>query len=60
MRAAPLISAKGVWKFYGDFAALRDINLDVAPGVTLALLGRNGAGKTTLLRMFAALSSPSR
>jgi ABC-type multidrug transport system ATPase subunit len=60
MRAAPLISAKGVWKFYGDFAALRDINLDVAPGTTLALLGRNGAGKTTLLRMFAALSSPSR
>ena len=60
MIGSPLISARGVWKFYGDFAALRDIDLDVAQGATLALLGRNGAGKTTLLRMMAALSSPSR
>jgi heme ABC exporter ATP-binding subunit CcmA len=55
-----MIAARGVWKFFGDFAALRDVSLEIAPGATLALLGRNGAGKTTLLRMLAALSSPSR
>jgi len=50
----------GVWKYYGDFPALRDVALSVAPGSTLALLGRNGAGKTTLLRILAGLSRPSR
>ncbi|MBI3666735.1 MAG: heme ABC exporter ATP-binding protein CcmA [Acidobacteria bacterium] len=60
MSKEPLIAARGVWKFFGDFAALREIDLEVAAGTTLALLGRNGAGKTTLLRMLAALSSPSR
>ena len=60
MRGTPLIAVRGVWKFYGDFAALRSIDLDIGQGSTLALLGRNGAGKTTLLRMLAALSSPSR
>jgi ABC-type multidrug transport system ATPase subunit len=58
--AEPFINARGVWKFYGDFAALRDINLAIPKGATLALLGRNGAGKTTFLRMLAALSTPSR
>ena len=39
----------GVWKYYGDYAALRDVGIKVSTGSTLALLGRNGAGKTTLL-----------
>ena len=55
-----MIAARGVWKFFGDFAAIRELDLDIAGGATLALLGRNGAGKTTLLRMLAALSTPSR
>jgi heme ABC exporter ATP-binding subunit CcmA len=54
------VGAEGVWKFYGDFPALRDISLDVEPGTCLALLGRNGAGKTTFLRILAGLSTPSR
>jgi len=33
--------------------------LSIAPGSTVALLGRNGAGKTTLLRIFAGLSKAS-
>jgi heme exporter protein A len=49
-----------VWKYYGDFPALRSVGLNIAPGSALALLGRNGAGKTTLLRIIAGLSKPSR
>jgi len=54
------LEVKGVWKYYGDFPALRDIAFNVMPGSTVALLGRNGAGKTTLLRILAGLSKPSR
>ncbi len=53
------LEIEGVWKYYGDFAALRDIALRIAPGSTVALLGRNGAGKTTLLRIIGGLSKPS-
>jgi heme ABC exporter ATP-binding subunit CcmA len=45
-----------VWKFYGDYAALRDYTLTITDGSCWAVLGRNGAGKTTLLRILAGLS----
>ena len=54
------ISIQNVWKFFGDFAAVREVSLEVPHGTILALLGRNGAGKTTMLRMMAGLSRPSR
>jgi heme exporter protein A len=54
------LEVEGVFKYYGDFAALRDVALHVTPGSTVALLGRNGAGKTTLLRIIAGLSKPSQ
>lgn len=58
--ASYALEAEGVWKYYGDFPALRGVAFRVEPGSTLALLGRNGAGKTTLLRILAGLSKPSR
>ena len=54
------VRVQRVWKYFGDFPALRDVNFDVPPGGCLALLGRNGAGKTTLLRILAGLSTPSQ
>jgi len=54
------IEIEGIWKYYGDYAALRDIKFNIAEGSSLALLGRNGAGKTTLLRILAGLLKPSR
>jgi heme ABC exporter ATP-binding subunit CcmA len=54
------VAVDGVWKFYGDYPALRDIRLEAAPGTCLALIGRNGAGKTTLLRIVAGFSRPGR
>ncbi len=54
------LAIEGVWKFYGDFPALRDITFNVEPGSCVALLGRNGAGKTTLLKILAGLSRPAK
>jgi heme ABC exporter ATP-binding subunit CcmA len=54
------VAVDGVWKFYGDYAALRDIHLEAGEGSCLALIGRNGAGKTTLLRTIAGFSRPGK
>jgi heme exporter protein A len=57
--SAAALEVDGVWKYYGDFPALQNIQLSIEPGSTVALLGRNGAGKTTLLRIIAGLSKAS-
>lgn len=57
--SAAALEVDRVSKYYGDFPALRDIQLSIEPGSTVALLGRNGAGKTTLLRIIAGLSKAS-
>jgi heme ABC exporter ATP-binding subunit CcmA len=54
------IAVSGVWKYFGDYPALREISLTLAPGACLALIGRNGAGKTTLLRILAGFSKPAK
>jgi heme ABC exporter ATP-binding subunit CcmA len=51
-----VISLDDVWKFYGNFPALKQVTLSLEPRSCCALLGRNGAGKTTLLRVLAGLS----
>jgi heme ABC exporter ATP-binding subunit CcmA len=53
---AAAIDIRQIWKYYGDYPALRAITLSVEEGSCCALLGRNGAGKTTLLRILAGLS----
>src|SRR5271155_1296749 len=42
-------SADGVWKLYGSFVALQDVNLALVKGEVHILLGENGAGKSTLV-----------
>ena len=54
----PLLSAIGVRKRYGRKVALDGVDLSVAAGELVALVGENGAGKTTLLRICAGLVSP--
>jgi heme exporter protein A len=54
------VAIEGVWKFFGDYPALRDITFNVPGGACLALLGRNGAGKTTLLRILGGLSKAAK
>ncbi len=51
------IEIRNVSKQFGDFQALRDINLHIDSGELIALLGPSGCGKTTLLRIIAGLES---
>ncbi len=53
------VSAVGLGKRFGDLWALRALDLHVAPGTVLGLLGHNGAGKTTAIRILTTLSQPS-
>ncbi len=55
----PAIRARALEKRFGPVTALHPLDLDVAPGATLAVLGPNGAGKSTLLRMLAGLARPT-
>lgn len=51
------IEIRNVSKHFGDFHALKDINLHIDSGELIALLGPSGCGKTTLLRIIAGLES---
>ncbi|MEW9837292.1 ABC transporter ATP-binding protein [Mesorhizobium marinum] len=53
--AEPILSLRGLKAGYGDFQALFGIDLDLAEGEVLALIGANGAGKSTLLRAVTGL-----
>jgi heme exporter protein A len=55
----PAVRAADLWRAYGDTWALRGIDLELARGEDLALIGANGAGKSTLLRMLAGLLRPT-
>ena len=55
----PLITFDGVAKRFGDFVAVKDLNLNVAAGEFIAIMGPSGCGKTTTLRMLAGLDQPS-
>ena len=52
------IQIRDVNKHFGNFHALKNVNLDIDSGELLALLGPSGCGKTTLLRIIAGLETP--
>jgi len=54
-----MIEIRGLTKRYGQFEALRQVDLDVAEGEFLVVLGPSGAGKSTLLRCINRLTQPT-
>ena len=53
------IEIRGISKYFGDFAAVDKVDLDINKGELFSILGASGSGKTTLLRMLAGLEIPS-
>lgn len=56
----PVISMEGVWTRFGHTVVHQDINLQVARGDVLGLVGGSGSGKTTLLREMLGLLKPAQ
>jgi ABC-2 type transport system ATP-binding protein len=56
---AAMIEADGLSKFYGDFAACRDVTFSIRQGEVAAFLGPNGAGKSTTMKLLTGYLAPS-
>ena len=54
-----MIEAHGLSKFYGPFAAARDVTFSVPKGEVVAFLGPNGAGKSTTMKMLTGFLTPT-
>jgi len=55
----PAISREGLVKEYGEVTALAEIDLEVAPGESVVLVGHNGSGKSTLLSLVSGTLDPT-
>ncbi|MBP2315923.1 ABC transporter ATP-binding protein [Azospirillum soli] len=59
MTDAPTIRVEGVSKQYGDAFAVREVDLTMAPGECVAMVGHNGAGKSSLIKLMLGLTTPT-
>jgi ABC-2 type transport system ATP-binding protein len=55
----PAIATEDLTRHFGEFTAVQDVNLSVAPGQFYGFLGPNGAGKSTTIKMLTGLMAPT-
>ncbi len=55
-----MIEARNIVKRYGDLEVLRGVDLDIAQGDIVSIVGPSGAGKTTLLQIIGTLDAPQQ
>ena len=55
-----MIEARNIVKRYGDLEVLRGVDLDIAQGEIVSIVGPSGAGKTTLLQIIGTLDAPQQ
>lgn len=53
------VSVQGVLKQFGDFTAVKDLDIEIRAGEFFSMLGPSGSGKTTVLRMIAGFEEPT-
>jgi spermidine/putrescine transport system ATP-binding protein len=57
--AVPILQLRDIDKFFGDFAAVERVSLDIVEGEFFTIVGPSGSGKTTLVRMLVGMDTPS-
>lgn len=58
MSTQPILSARGLFKRYGNVVALNNADFDLYPGEILGVIGDNGAGKSTLIKALSGAVTP--
>ncbi len=59
-QSQPRVEMRGIRKSYGALDVLKGVDLTIAPGEVIGLVGDNGAGKSTLMKMLAGAETPDR
>ena len=56
---AVILQLRDIDKFFGDFAAVERVSLDIEEGEFFTIVGPSGSGKTTLVRMLVGMDTPT-
>ena len=54
-----ILQLRNVTKKFGDFVAIRDVDLDIYDGEFLTIVGPSGSGKTTMIRLLVGMDKPT-